>query len=230
MSVKQFSRSKDGATKVAPNFLVREFASGCGSDTVLLDTRLPNVLQTIRELLGNKSISVSSGYRTLEHNTKIGGAKNSNHMKGMAADLQQKGTDQETMCRAAETALAKAKIPGSIIKYPTFVHVDTSPTRYRGINNGKTLTRCDGWSQMKQTAQDAATTPPPSNTSYQVTITTETDPLRVRSQPHANSEILRTVAKGSTQTIVKESTGAGATMWGQLPSGGWISLDFTKKI
>jgi len=226
MSVKQFSRNKDGDKQVSENFKVREFASGCGSDVVLLDERLPKVLQTIRELLGNKSISVSSGYRTPDHNARIGGAKNSNHMRGMAADLQQKGTDQETMCRAAETALAKHKIPGSIIKYPTFVHVDTSPTRYRGVNDGKTLTRCNGWSQMAA----APIQEEPKVAGYQVQIVTETDPLNVRNKPHNNSEKIGAVAKESIQIIVKESTGAGANLWGQLPSGGWISLDFVRKI
>jgi len=159
-------------------------------------------------------------------------------MKGMAADMAQlSGVSLETMCSAAETALAKHKIPGSIIKYPTFVHVDTSPTRYRGINNGKTLTKCNGWTPMAATPSltptAAAVTAPsttPTNKSYQVQITTETDPLNVRALPHINSAFLRTVPKDSIQTIVKESTGAGAKMWGQLPTSGWISLDYTRKI
>jgi uncharacterized protein YcbK (DUF882 family) len=31
---------------------------------------------------------INSGYRTKKHNAKIGGVKNSSHMKGMAADVR----------------------------------------------------------------------------------------------------------------------------------------------
>lgn len=44
------------------------------------------VLDSIREEYG-KPIRINSGYRTEAHNEKIGGVKNSSHIKGLAADL-----------------------------------------------------------------------------------------------------------------------------------------------
>lgn len=44
------------------------------------------VLDPLRELYGNP-IFVSSGFRSLDLNRAVGGAKNSQHMKGEAADI-----------------------------------------------------------------------------------------------------------------------------------------------
>lgn len=45
-----------------------------------------DVLQPIRDVYG-KPIKVSSGYRCLKLNEKVGGAVNSQHVKGEAADI-----------------------------------------------------------------------------------------------------------------------------------------------
>ena len=49
--------------------------------------RLAAALQQVRSLLGNKAILVSSGYRSPEVNVAVGGSKNSDHCKGLAADF-----------------------------------------------------------------------------------------------------------------------------------------------
>jgi zinc D-Ala-D-Ala carboxypeptidase len=46
-----------------------------------------NILQPLRDAIGGP-IKVSSGYRTPRLNRAIGGAKNSQHMVGEAADIQ----------------------------------------------------------------------------------------------------------------------------------------------
>ena len=51
-----------------------------------LQTLCDNTLQPIRDLYG-KSIQVNSGYRSLALNKAIGGATNSQHMEGKAADI-----------------------------------------------------------------------------------------------------------------------------------------------
>ena len=45
------------------------------------------ILQPLRDLYGNP-ITVTSGYRSLAVNTKIGGASSSQHTKGEAADIK----------------------------------------------------------------------------------------------------------------------------------------------
>ena len=58
---------------------------------------------------------------------------------------------------------------------------------------------------------------------YKVKITAST--LNVRKGGSTKYAILRTVKKNTTHTIVKEQNG-----WGELETGGWISLSYTKKV
>lgn len=51
-----------------------------------LERLVANVLDPLREVWG-KPIVVTSGYRCPELNKAVGGAKNSHHMQGMAADI-----------------------------------------------------------------------------------------------------------------------------------------------
>lgn len=55
--------------------------------------------------------------------------------------------------------------------------------------------------------------------------------LRVRKGPGTDNAIIATNLKPGVYTIVEESTGKGAKLWGKLKSGtGWISLDYCKRI
>ena len=49
--------------------------------------RLAAALQEVRALLNNRSILVSSGYRSPELNQAVGGSATSDHCKGLAADF-----------------------------------------------------------------------------------------------------------------------------------------------
>jgi hypothetical protein len=49
--------------------------------------RLAAALQEVRALLNNRSILVSSGYRSPELNRAVGGSATSDHCKGLAADF-----------------------------------------------------------------------------------------------------------------------------------------------
>lgn len=44
-------------------------------------------MEKVRELLGNKTISITSGYRSKKLNEAVGGAKTSAHMLGYACDF-----------------------------------------------------------------------------------------------------------------------------------------------
>ena len=44
------------------------------------------ILESVRNELG-KPVVITSGYRTLAHNEKVGGKPNSSHLKGLAADV-----------------------------------------------------------------------------------------------------------------------------------------------
>ena len=74
MAIKQYSLKNDGAKQLSPAFRVREFRCRDGTDTILIDEGLVVLLQCIREHFG-KPVTITSGYRTASHNTKVGGSK-----------------------------------------------------------------------------------------------------------------------------------------------------------
>ena len=136
MSVQQFSKSRDGQKPISENFKVKEFACKDGSDKILIDVSfVQNQLQDIRSHFG-KPVNVNSGYRSPNYNTKVGGAKNSYHMKGRAFDISIKGVEPVEIAKYA----ASIGVPG-IIQYNTFVHVDSRDTKYWARNNNGVITK-----------------------------------------------------------------------------------------
>ena len=70
---------------------------------------------------------------------------------------------------------------------------------------------------------------PAANTSYKVQI--DIANLNIRKGPGTNYDKTGQFTGKGIFTIVQESKGKGATLWGKLKSGaGWISLDFAKKL
>ncbi len=78
----------------------------------------------------------------------------------------------------------------------------------------------------------AASTPTPApskDTSYKVQVSIAN--LNIRKGPGTNYDRTGQFTGKGIFTIVQESKGEGATLWGKLKSGaGWISLDFAKKL
>lgn len=136
MPVKTYSLAKDGATQLSKNFKVREFACHDGSDTILIDSDLVTLLQKIRDKFG-KSITINSAYRTKTYNAKIGGASNSQHTKGKAADIVIHGVTINEIAQAAEELGARG-----IGRYDNkgFVHVDVRETKYFWIQKSSGVT------------------------------------------------------------------------------------------
>ncbi|MFD9739451.1 D-Ala-D-Ala carboxypeptidase family metallohydrolase [Umezawaea sp. NPDC059074] len=60
-------------------------------------------LEALRKKLGNKAITVTSGFRSIQHNADIGGASDSMHLYGTAADLVVPGVANRTVYQKAET-------------------------------------------------------------------------------------------------------------------------------
>ena len=78
----------------------------------------------------------------------------------------------------------------------------------------------------------AASTPAPTpakDTSYKVQVSIAN--LNIRKGPGTNYDRTGQFTGKGIFTIVQESKGEGATLWGKLKSGaGWISLDYAKKL
>lgn len=88
-NVKVYSLSKDGAAKISTNFRVREFKCNDGSDPVFVGDELLEVLQDLRNVSGDE-VYITSAYRTITYNARVGGAKQSQHLYGIAADIKSK--------------------------------------------------------------------------------------------------------------------------------------------
>lgn len=104
------------------NFTPKEIASK-GDGSILIDVEALNKLQALRNSLG-KPLIIKSAYRDPGHNTKVGGAKNSNHLKGKAFDVSLHNQDKELLYGAA-----KACGFSGFGHYNSFLHLDTGKQR-----------------------------------------------------------------------------------------------------
>lgn len=122
-----YSKAKDGNTKVAANFTVKEFACSDGTDTIFISPDLVTILQKIRTHY-EKPVYINSAYRTEAHNKKVGGAAYSQHKYGTAADIHINGVTQKALAAYIETLMPNT---GGIGIYNSFVHVDVRKTKSR---------------------------------------------------------------------------------------------------
>ena len=127
MTIKAYSKAKDGNKKLSTNFKVKEFACTDGSDPIFIDSDLVSVLQKIRSHFG-KSVTITSAYRTPGKNKSCGGTTYSQHLYGKAADIKINGVTPKKVAAYAETLL---KNKGGIGIYSTFTHIDVRATKAR---------------------------------------------------------------------------------------------------
>lgn len=119
---------------MSQHFKPEEFMSKDGAVSPwpeVVDPGLYFLLEEIRADFG-EPIYINSGYRSPEHNRKIGGAPNSFHVKGQAADIRPtRYKDSEKWARALGRLkiIANRRCTGGVGFYPTFVHVDLGPHR-----------------------------------------------------------------------------------------------------
>lgn len=89
------TRSLDNSGKVSPHFRFKEFACKCdgarGCRGVVIDRLLLEALEALKAThYKNTPLKITSAYRCEFHNRAVGGAKNSQHLKGRAADINAK--------------------------------------------------------------------------------------------------------------------------------------------
>ena len=125
-----YSLAAEGNREAIQYFKVREFACKSGEDLVRISPVLLDILHSIRHHF-NAPVTITSGYRTPEHNKKVGGAKKSTHMVGIAADIVVKGVPPGKVAQYAELLMPDY---GGIGEYRTFVHIDVrrEKSRWKG--------------------------------------------------------------------------------------------------
>lgn len=84
-----------------------------------MSEELLSMLDIARKKFG-KPIKINSGYRTIAHNKKVGGKPSSSHLKGLAADISCKTSNDrfKLINVLIETGFNRIGVAG------TFIHVD----------------------------------------------------------------------------------------------------------
>lgn len=122
-----YSKKDSGNVYISANFRVKEFACKDGTDIVIIDPLLVWVLQNVRDHF-KKPVTITSAYRTVTHNNKIGGEVNSFHLLGMAADFVVDGVEPATVQTYLESVMPGT---GGIGKAKNYTHVDTRAVKAR---------------------------------------------------------------------------------------------------
>jgi uncharacterized protein YcbK (DUF882 family) len=115
---------------ITTHFRVEEFASHDGEayPVAWIQPRLIPlclVLETVREVF-DRPMVIISGYRSPSHNAKVGGAKQSQHMEGRAADITIVNVAPADVHATILELYNAGKLPqlGGLGVYPGWVHVD----------------------------------------------------------------------------------------------------------
>ena len=117
------------------NFTKEEFDCNDGSEMNIAIyhniVKVANQLQILRNYIG-KPITINSAYRSEEYNASIGGAKNSQHIMGRAADIVVKGMTPLAVHTTIELLIEKGDmLQGGLGLYDSFVHYDIRGTKAR---------------------------------------------------------------------------------------------------
>jgi len=123
------------ATQLTQHFTLEEFtfsqtASRQGLDNTPTPAARTNLellaetLERVRMLLGNQPILISSGYRSPSVNAACGGATNSAHMSGLAADFTCPSFGSPLqICQRLEEYLEALDVDQLIHEYDGWVHL-----------------------------------------------------------------------------------------------------------
>jgi uncharacterized protein YcbK (DUF882 family) len=119
--------------RFSKNFDAAELACHDGSPVPVLyydnATEVCRRAQVLRDLLGT-TLKVNSGYRTLEYNRKVGGAKDSMHLSASALDLRSLYWTADQLADLYEGLIRLKLVPdGGLGRYDTFIHIDIGRPR-----------------------------------------------------------------------------------------------------
>lgn len=118
--------------QLTPHFHLAEFlCPGVTVDNVPSEIRerlvgLAHRLQAVRDCLGGKPMTITSGYRTVAHNRLVGGVANSIHLTGAAADIVVSGLSPDKVQHALK------HWTGGMGCYASFTHLDCGTKRRWG--------------------------------------------------------------------------------------------------
>lgn len=128
---------------LSPNFALSEFTESQTAARLGLDNDPPvdmyetlkataRCMEDVRDLLGGKSVLVSSAYRSPEVNKAVGGSTNSQHTKGEAVDFTcpKFGTPREIVAKIKDSPLLWDQL---ILEFDRWVHISFSSRNRRQV-------------------------------------------------------------------------------------------------
>ena len=128
------------SNKLTKNFSMDEFECKCGC--VMPEFVKKNVqelaenLQVLRNHVGR--LNLTNAYRCKYHNADVGGAVNSQHPKGKAADIKSRDINPKDMAAIVDDLMKCESFKlGGVGIYNTFTHVDIRGTRARWSKTSK---------------------------------------------------------------------------------------------
>lgn len=139
-TVSEYSMRRDRDAKVSRHFRVKEFRCHDGSDCVLIAEELVEALEAIRAYYRSQypgaTITINSGYRTPAWNKRVGGARNSQHVQGTAADFTVRIPNGGIVSpyevyKDIDAGKVVGTHRGGLGRYRTFTHIDVRGTRAR---------------------------------------------------------------------------------------------------
>lgn len=142
--------------RLSPNFLLHEFtrsetAARMGrvievDDVILEDLRrlCLEVMEPVRTHLGGRAITITSGYRPLWLNQRIGGSIKSEHMYGRACDFIVQGFTTTQVCRAIQTILHQLPVNQLIHEFGEWTHISICDRTEQPIRKLLTAEHVDG--------------------------------------------------------------------------------------
>ncbi|MFB2552065.1 YcbK family protein [Ensifer soli] len=115
--------SLSGLARLAPNGLMHQTAS---VDSGCFKPRLMGMLKQIEQHYGRK-VMVTSGYRPLQVNARVGGSRASRHMSCEAADIQVDGVSKWDIAKFVRSMPGRGGV--GTYCHTESVHVDIGPSR-----------------------------------------------------------------------------------------------------
>lgn len=209
VDVVDYDYATQGNLFLSPHFQVKEFKSP-DSNIVKIDNRLIWILERLFKDLNCSKMIINSGYRTINHDKKVGGDGKGFHTKGMAADI--KAYDKNGKVISAKIVCQKLCDYGDVfgIGYinENSVHIDSRSrvSIWYGIEP-------DGISLLKQGYIDF------DDYFNSKMLVVNTGTWNVRSTPNISGKIIAVVKGGSVYRYNRVSSG-----WAYIPDiCGWIS-------
>lgn len=107
MAVKTYSLKKDGNKLCSAHTKVREMRCKDGTDKILIDEKLMEMVEKLFAALKCTKYIITSGYRTPSHDKEVGGNGRGQHTKGTAVDCYFYGADGKVISAKEVSCIAQ---------------------------------------------------------------------------------------------------------------------------